>query len=91
MEFGIRKSIFVFFPKHFIVLFFLLFATDERKKKKKKKKDMKQIQSLFVCFDSMIGKKWSNKKNTHTHTYVYIYAFSLRITTRSQKKIQGRK
>jgi hypothetical protein len=39
----------------------------------------------------MIGKKWSNKKNTHTHTYVYIYAFSLRITTRSQKKIQGRK
>jgi hypothetical protein len=34
-------------------------VTDERKKKEgeEEKKDMKQIQSLFVCFDSMIGKK----------------------------------
>jgi hypothetical protein len=54
---------------------------------------MKQIQSLFVCFDSMIGRENGaiKKKYTHTHTYIYI-RFSLRITTRSKKeKVQGTK
>jgi hypothetical protein len=60
-------------------------VTNERKKE-----DMKQIQSLFVCFDSMTRKKkWSNKKK-NTHTYIYI-RFSLRITTRSKKKSTGNK
>jgi hypothetical protein len=57
------KFMFFFFPKTFYCFVFsfvcLKFVTDERKKKEgeEEKKDMKQIQSLFVCFDSMIGKK----------------------------------
>ncbi len=51
---------------------------------------MKQIQSLFVCFDSMIRKKWSNKKKyTHTHTYIYTLFFENNNT--KQKKSTGNK
>ena len=47
---------------------------------------MKQIQSLFVCFDSMIRKKWSNKKKyTHTHTYIYTLFFENNNTKQKKK------
>jgi hypothetical protein len=36
-------------------------------KEKEEKKNMKQIQSLFVCFDSMIGRKKNGAiKKIHT-------------------------
>jgi hypothetical protein len=52
---------------------------------KEKKKDMKQIQSLFVCFDSMIGKKWSNKKK-YTHIFIYTPFFENNNTKKKKKK-----